>query len=130
MYIYTWYEYDECFSIPIHSTHQKYLKFTFDDFFQWKCMSAGYGPAMIVFTKISKVPFGHLRTLSHNFLMYEDDSYLQREIYHACLDKISNTIKLLMELGFVIHTDKWVLTPSQWPVFLALLFNQKYDADH
>ena len=130
MYIYTWYEYDEFFSIPIHSTHQKYLKFTFDDFFQWKCMSTGYGPAMIVFTKISKVPFGHLRTLSHNFLVYEDDSYLQREIYQACLDKISNTIKLLMELGFVIHTDKWVLTPSQWPVFLALLFNQKYDADH
>ena len=75
MYIYTWYEYDEFFSIPIHSTHQKYLKFTFDDFFQWKCMSTGYGPAMIVFTKISKVPFGHLRTLSHNFLVYEDDSY-------------------------------------------------------
>ena len=38
-------------------------------------MSAGYGPAMIVFTKISKVPFGHLRTLSHNFVVYEDDSY-------------------------------------------------------
>ena len=39
---------DAFFSVPIHSTHQKYLKFT--------CMRNGYRPAMRVFTKdISEV---------------------------------------------------------------------------
>ena len=42
---------DALFSVPIHSTHQKYLKFTFDDLFQFTCMRNGYRPAMRVFTK-------------------------------------------------------------------------------
>ena len=71
---------DTLFSVPIHSTHQKYLKFTFDDLYQFTCMQNGYGPAMRVFTKTSKVPFGHLRSLGHNSVVYVDDSYLQGEI--------------------------------------------------
>ena len=95
---------DTFFSVPIHHpTHQKYLKFIFDDLFQFTCMPNGYGPAMRVFTKISKVPFGHLRSLGHNSVVYVDDSYLQGEIYLACLDNISDTIKLLRGLGFVIN---------------------------
>ena len=85
---------DAFFSVPIHHTHQKYLKFTFDDLFQFTCMPSGYGPVMRVFTKISKVPFGHLRSLGHNSVVYVDDSYPQGETYQACLDNISDTIKL------------------------------------
>ena len=48
---------DALFSVPIHPTHQKHLKFTFDDLLQFTCIPNGYGPAMRVFTKISKVPF-------------------------------------------------------------------------
>ena len=33
---------DTFFSVPVHSTHQKYLKFTFDDLFQFTYMSNGY----------------------------------------------------------------------------------------
>ena len=49
---------DTCFFVPIHFTHQKYLKFTFDDLLQFTYMPNGYRPAMKVFTKISKVSFG------------------------------------------------------------------------
>ena len=118
---------DAFFSVPIHSTHQKYLKFTFDDLFQFTCMPNGYGPAMRVFTKISKAPFGHLRSLDHNSVVYVDDSYLQGETYQACLDNISDTIKLLRELGFVFHTEKSALTPSQIIVFLGFISSKKYD---
>ena len=41
---------DAFFSVPIHSTHQKYLKFTFNNLFQFTCMPNGYGSAMRVFT--------------------------------------------------------------------------------
>ena len=36
---------DTFFSVPIHSTHQKNLKFTFDDLLQFTCMPNGYRPA-------------------------------------------------------------------------------------
>ena len=39
---------DAFFSVPIHSTHQKYLKFTFYDLLQFACMSNGYGPTICV----------------------------------------------------------------------------------
>ena len=42
---------DAFVSVSIQSTHQLYLKFTFDDLFQFKFMPNGYGPAMIVFIK-------------------------------------------------------------------------------
>ena len=116
---------DAFFSVPIHSTHQKYLKSIFDGLFQFTCMSNGYGPAMRVFTKMSKVPFGHLKSLGHNSVVYVDDSYLQGETYQAYLDNISNTIKLLRELGFVIPTEKSVLIPSQTIVFLGFIISSK-----
>ena len=71
------------FSATIHLTHQKYLKFLFDDLFQFTCIPNGCRPAMRVFTKIYKVPFGHLRSLGHNSIMYLDDSYLLRETYQS-----------------------------------------------
>ena len=91
---------DAFFSVPIHPTHHKYLKFTFDNLFQFTCMANAYGPAMKVFTKINKVPFGHLRSLGHNSVVYVHDSYLQGETYQACLNNISDTIKLLRALLF------------------------------
>ena len=68
-------------------------------------MPNGYGPAMRVFNKIPKVPSGYLRSVGHNSVVYVDDSYLQGETYQACVDNISDTIKLLRELGFVINTE-------------------------
>ena len=87
-------------------------------------MPNGYGPAMRVFTKISKVPFGHLRSLGHNSVVYVDDSYLHGEIYLACLDNISDTIKLLRGLGLLL-TEKSVLTSSQTIVFLGFIISSK-----
>ena len=96
------------FSVPTDHNHQKYLKFTFDDLFQFMCMPNGYAPTVRVFTKI---PFGHFRSLSHNSLVYVDDSYLQEKTYRACFDNISDSINLLRELGFLNKIEKSVITP-------------------
>ena len=45
-------------------------------------MPNGYGLPMRIFTKISKVPFGYLRSQGYNSIVYEADSYLQG---HAAL---------------------------------------------
>ena len=75
-------------------------------------MLNGYGPAMRIFTKISKMPFGRLRSQGHNSVVYAGDSYLQGDMYQSFLASILDTIKLLRELGFIIHPDKSVLTSS------------------
>ena len=117
---------DAFFTVPIHNNHQKYLKFVFGNLFQFTPMSNGYGPAMRIFTKISKVPFGHLRSQGHNSVIFVDDSYLQGDRYQSCLANILDTIKLLRELDFVIHSDKSVLTPSQIIVFLGFVISSKH----
>ena len=88
-------------------------------------MLNGYGPAIRIFTKISKVTFGRLRSLGHNCVVYVNDSYLLTKTNQACLDNILVATELLRELGFVIHTEKSVLIPSQAIVFLGFIISSK-----
>ena len=39
-----------------------------------------YGPTMRIFTKTSKVPFGHLRSQGYNPVVYVDDFHISKEI--------------------------------------------------
>ena len=43
-------------------------------------MPNGYGPAMRIFTKITKIPFTLLRKKGHVSVVYVDDSYLQCKV--------------------------------------------------
>ena len=69
-------------------------------------MPNGYGPAMRIFTTISKVPFGNLRTQGHNSVAYLAHTYLQGDLYQYCHTNILKTVNLLRELSFVIQPDK------------------------
>ena len=52
---------DAFYSIPIHLEHQKYVKFVvLSKIYQYTCMPNDYGPAMCIFTKVSKVLFSNL----------------------------------------------------------------------
>lgn len=115
---------DAFYSIPIHPKHQKYLKFFIENkIYQYTCMPNGYGPAMRIFTKVSKVPFSHLRSRGHISVVFVDDSYLQGNTYEACVYNIRNTIDLLQSLGFTIHSTKSILTPTQKITFLGFVID-------
>ena len=76
------------------------------------------------FTKVSKVPFSHLR--SNGFIVsvvFVDDSHLQGNTYKACLHTIENTVELLQNLGFTIHPTKSILTPTQIIAFLGFVID-------
>ena len=84
---------DAFYSIPIHPKHQKYLRFVvLSKIYQYTCMPNGYGPAMNIFTKVSKVPLSHLRSKGFISVVFVDDSYLQGNTYKACHHNIENTI--------------------------------------
>ena len=81
---------------------------------------------MRIFTIISNVPFGHLRSQSYNLVVYEADSYLQGGVYQYCLINILRTVNLLRELGPLIHSDKLLLTPIQKILFFRFIISLKH----
>ncbi|XP_068684357.1 uncharacterized protein [Montipora foliosa] len=54
---------------------------------------------------------------------YIDDCYLQGATYGECHDNVQETLMLLGDLGFPIHNEKSVLTPSQVLTFLGFVLN-------
>ena len=49
------------YSVHVHKNHQAYLTFFVEEYLKFVCMPNGYGPAMRIFTKISKIPFSIFR---------------------------------------------------------------------
>ena len=84
-------------------------------------MPNGYGPAMHIFIKVSKVCFSHLQSKGFVSVVLADNSYLQGNSYKACFHNIENTIELLQSLGFTIHPTKSILTPTQRIIFLGFV---------
>ena len=69
-------------------------------------MPNGYGPAMRIFTKITKIPFSVLRMQDHTAVVCTEDSYLQGYSYKNCLKNVNDTIIMPQSLGFTIHPQK------------------------
>ena len=86
-------------------------------------MPNGYGPAMHIFIKVSKVCFSHLQSKGFVSVVLADNSYLQGNSYKACFHNIENTIELLQSLGFTIHPTKSILTPTQRITFLGFVID-------
>ena len=84
-------------------------------------MPNGYGPAMHIFIKVTKVCFSHLQSKGFVSVVLADNSYLQGNSYKACFHNIENTIELLQSLGFTIHPTKSILTPTQRIIFLGFV---------
>ena len=115
---------DAFFTIPIHQVHQKYLKFMHrEQLYKFIAMPNGYGPAMRIFTKIVKVAFAHLRKKGNISVAYVDDTYLQGKNYNECLQNTIDTVNHLRSLGFTIHSEKSIFTPTQKIKFLGFEFN-------
>ena len=58
-------------------------------------MPNAYGPAMRIFTKITKVQFSVLRIQGHTSVVHVDDSYLQGDSYESCFMNVNDTIIML-----------------------------------
>ena len=67
---------DAFYSVPVAAHHQKYLNVFAKEYLKFTSMPNVYGPAMRIFTKITKVPFLVLRMQGFTSVVYVDDSYL------------------------------------------------------
>ena len=65
---------DAYFSVPIHQSSQKYLRFQWrGKLYQFQCLCFGLGPAPRIFTKLMKVPVAVLRRLNIRLIVFLDD---------------------------------------------------------
>lgn len=77
----------------------------------------------MIFTKLLRPIFAHLREKGYQSVIYIDDSYLQGYSFEICKHNIEATVKLLLQLGFTINETKSVLVPTQELEFLGFKLN-------
>lgn len=115
---------DAYYTVPIYSSHQKYLKFWFDGkFYQYTCLPNGLASAPRLFTKLLKPVYSTLRSRAHVSSAYIDDSYLQGDTYRECYNNVVETVRLFSSLGFCVHPGKSLFIPTQQLVFLGFILN-------
>ena len=95
---------DAYYSVKIHSEFQCFLKFQWKGIlYKFTCFPNGLGSCPRLFTKITKVPFSHLRLKGIPLSGYIDDIFTKAQSFQACFDNMLETISLLDSLGFVVH---------------------------
>ena len=91
--------------------------------FRFTCLSFGLYSAPWVFTKTLKPALAVLRQRGIQMIVYIDDILLIAESKEQALDQSQAVVYLLECLGFIINTEKSVLTPDQTIEFLGLTVN-------
>ena len=114
---------DAYYSVPIHPDSRRFLKFVWDEEYEYPCLPNGYKDAPRIFTKILKPVYGTLREKGHQSVVYLDDTYLQGLTYSRCKVNVLLTIRVLQALGFTIHPSKSVVDPVQEITTLGFVIN-------
>ena len=112
---------DAYFSVPIHISCQKYLKFTWRSIlYSFRCLPFGLKSAPYVFTKLLKPVYAMFRQRNIRCSYYIDDSICFSQVEQDCREKTNTIVGNLEDLGFVVNTHKSALVPAQKITFLAL----------
>ena len=110
---------DVCYSITVHKTH-KFRKFLFKGkAHQFNAMPNGYIDTMRAFNKALKPTFAYLRQQGLSSVVYVDDTLLGSDTFEECQDIVFSTFTCLEDLGFYIHPEKSIFTPTQDIIFLG-----------
>ena len=73
---------------------------------------------MRVFNKVLNSPFVYLREQRLSSVVYVDYTLLGGDTFEECQDNVLNTLSWLEDLGFYIHPEKSIFTPTQYIIFL------------
>lgn len=113
------------FSIPIHHTSRKYLKFIWKGtLYEFTCLPFGLSSAPRVITKIMKPVFSYSRSMGICCFYYIDDSLNQDKDINNCRSNAELLIKTLKDLiGFHINSEKLMLFPSQQIQYLGFIID-------
>jgi len=112
------------FSIPIHPSFQKYLKFVWNGKkYAFVCLCFGLSSCPYVFTKVLKPVYSFFRQQSIRCCYYIDDSLTMNKDKNVCHENTMVMIRTLQSLGFTINFKKSMVIPSQRIVFFGFLLD-------
>ena len=111
---------DAYYSVPITEEHRRFLRFRWKGkLYQFRVMPNGLACAPRVFTKILNPVFAKLRERGFEGFPYIDDSFVVGDKWEDCQESLDMLVQQLRELGFVVHPEKSVCTPTKQLVFLG-----------
>ena len=117
---------DAYFMIPIHSSSRSVLRFsTQNRHYQFSCLPFGLSCAPWVFTKTLRPVLTLLRELGVRLVAYIDDILVLAETEEMAKDHTEGLIYLLENLGFIVHPEKAVTTPTQEIEFLGMVVDSR-----
>ena len=96
-----------------------------DTLYQFFCLPFALLCAPWVFIKTLKPALTILRELGVRLVAYIDDILVLAETEEISRDHTSGVIYLLERLGYIIHPEKTVKTPSQEIEFLGMKMDSK-----
>ena len=115
------------YSVPIHPSHRKYLRFMWNSkMYQYCAFPNGLSSAPRIFTKIAKVFFSQLRKNGYVSTSYIDDSLLFGETLEDCKENVTHTVRQSMLAGFMVHPEKSRLFPSKEVIYLGFVIHSAY----
>jgi len=98
---------DAYFSIPIHTTQQRFLSFMWEgQSYQFTCLPFGLSSAPRTFTKVMKPLVVYLRSLGIRLVIYMDDILILAQPKEELCKWRSVVLDLLENLGFLINYKK------------------------
>jgi hypothetical protein len=115
---------DAYYSVPIAESDRKYLKFCWDNnLYHFNVLPNGLSSGPRLFTKILKPPFAKLRSLGFVITGYIDDSLLVAQSREQAAKAAHVSATFLEKLGFIIHKEKSIFTPTQEIEYLGFVIN-------
>lgn len=112
---------DAFYLVPIAQKHRKYLRFVFSEsLYEFIVLPFALNCAPFLFTKIMKPVTSYLINLGFLSVVYLDDWLLICHSYVSCARNVKATTELLLSLGFIVNSEKSLMTPIQICRFLGL----------
>ena len=115
---------DAYFSIPIHQSHRKFLRFSWrNQLFQFAALPFGLTSAPRVFTKVLKPVIASMRQRGIRCLIYIDDLIIVASSKMECNEQAVFAVQLLTDLGFNVNMEKSNLVPKTRVEFLGFVLD-------
>ncbi|XP_041860863.1 uncharacterized protein LOC121652254 [Melanotaenia boesemani] len=112
---------DAYFHIPIYPPHRKFLRFAFQGIcYEYRVLPFGLSLSPRVFVRCTEAAIAPLRRQGIRLATYLDDWLLLAQSEQEARVHTHVLVEHLSDLGFVINTEKSVLSPAQSIIFLGL----------
>ena len=117
---------DAYYSVHVNESSQEFLKFFWKgQLYTFNAFPNGLACCPRLFTKLLKPAMAHLHMLGFVSTIFIDDTLLNGESEEECVQNVKSSLSLFRSLGFVVHPEKSVLTPSRQITYLGFIINSK-----